>query len=93
MMPTLMDRKISKVAHGMPPTSTTCSLGKPCSQSRKTKTITAKHHDEALADQVTDNGHLNDWIDTPLNKNLWDDVIESWFEVACNCNVLERESA
>ena len=33
--------------------------------------------------QVTDNRHLSDWIDTALNKFFWDDVIESWFKVAC----------
>ena len=44
---------------------------------------------DGLANQVTDNGHLSDWIDTALNKNLCDDIIESWFKVACECNMLE----
>ena len=32
---------------------------------------------EALADQITDDRHLSDWINTALNKNLLDDIIES----------------
>ena len=47
---------------------------------------------EALANQITDNGHLNDWIDTnsALNKKLWEDIIELWFKVACKCGMQEN---
>ena len=32
---------------------------------------------EALPNQITNDGHLNDWNNTTLNKNLYKDVTES----------------
>ena len=44
---------------------------------------------EALDDQVDEHGCLHGWIDTARNKNLWDDVIDTWHEAACEASRLD----
>ena len=62
----------SKDAHGMPPLSTTCSLGKPSPQGRNHTQLTLQNTmikmlKVALANQITNKGHVSDWIDTALH--------------------------
>jgi hypothetical protein len=38
---------------------------------------------QALQDQVSDQGPLSEWIDTARDVKLWNDIIDKCHEIAC----------
>ena len=69
-----MDRKLARMPMECPPHQLLAAwVNHPSKVQRPQQTLQntmIKILKEALANQITDNGHLNDWIDTAQNKSI-----------------------
>jgi hypothetical protein len=46
---------------------------------------------EALQYQVSQHVPLSEWIETAQDEKLWNDIIEEWYEVACQVSFTDFE--
>jgi hypothetical protein len=46
---------------------------------------------EALQDQVSKHTPISKWIEAAQGKKLWNDIIDEWYEVACQVSFTDFE--